>query len=151
MANEKTQGITIKKNEDFSEWYQQVVLKAELADYSPVKGCMIIKPNAYSIWPAIQDYFNERLKKLKVRNAYFPLFIPESFFKKESEHAEGFSPEVAWIEKEEGEERLAVRPTSETIIYDSYSKWVRSWRDLPLRINQWANVVRWKTKATRLC
>ncbi|HLC56809.1 MAG TPA: proline--tRNA ligase [Candidatus Nanoarchaeia archaeon] len=150
MANEKTQGITIKKTEDFSEWYQQVVLKAELADYSPVKGCMIIKPNAYSIWQSIQDYFNERLKKLKVRNAYFPLFIPESFFKKESEHAEGFTPEVAWIEKEEGEERLAVRPTSETIIYDSYSKWVRSWRDLPLRINQWANVVRWETKATRL-
>ncbi|MEK6919295.1 MAG: proline--tRNA ligase [Nanoarchaeota archaeon] len=145
-------GMSHKKNEDFSEWYPEVVQKAELADYSPVKGFMVIRPNAYYIWQKVQDYFNERLKVLGVRNAYFPLLIPESFFKKESEHAQGFSPEVAWIAKEKGDdsERLAIRPTSETIMYDSYSKWVRSYRDLPLRINQWANVVRWETKTTRL-
>ncbi|MEK6904259.1 MAG: proline--tRNA ligase [Nanoarchaeota archaeon] len=144
-------GITVKKGRDFSEWYQQVAQKAELADYSSVKGCMIIRPGAYSIWEAIQNYFNERLGKLNVKNAYFPLFIPESFFKKESEHAKGFTPEVAWLEKkDESGERLAIRPTSETVIYDSFSKWIRSWRDLPLRINQWCNVCRWETKATRL-
>ncbi len=148
---EKQQGITVKKEEDFSEWYQQVVLRGELAEYSPVKGCMIIKPSGYAIWESIQNYFNERLHKLGVRNAYFPLFIPESFFKKEMEHAKGFSPEVAWIaNREEGSERLAIRPTSETIMYDAYSRWVRSYRDLPLRINQFCNVVRWETKATRL-
>ncbi|MAF51183.1 MAG: proline--tRNA ligase [Nanoarchaeota archaeon] len=145
----KTLGISVKKSENFSEWYTQIVQKAELADYSTVKGCMVIRPNAYSIWEHIQDYFNERIKTLEVRNAYFPLFIPESFFKKEAEHAKGFKPEVAWIQNS-GEELLAIRPTSETVMYDSYSKWVRSWKDLPLRINQWANVVRWETKATRL-
>jgi len=144
-------GITAKKGEDFSEWYTQVVQKAELADYSDVKGFMIIRPNAYSIWETIQRDFDERIKKLGVRNAYFPLLIPESFFKKESEHAQGFSLEVLWVEKSKEEsERLAIRPTSETIIYDSYSKWVRSWRDLPLRINQWCNIVRGEIKATRL-
>ena len=97
MQKQKELGITVKKDKDFSEWYTQVVQKAELADYSPVKGCMIIRPNAYSIWQAIQDYFNARLIKLNIRNAYFPLFVPEEFFKKESEHAKGFSPEVAWI------------------------------------------------------
>ena len=151
MPKEENQGITVKKDQDFSEWYQQVILRAELAEYSPVKGCMIIKPAGYSIWEAIQNYFNERLQKLGVKNAYFPLFIPESFFKKEAEHAKGFQPEVAWIaNKDEGSERLAVRPTSETIMYDAYSRWVRSYRDLPLRINQWSNVVRFETKATRL-
>ena len=151
MSKTKEAGITVKKSEDFSEWYTQVIQKAELADYSPVKGFMIIKPNAYSIWESIQNYFNDRLKKLEVRNAYFPLLIPESFFKKESEHAKGFTPEVAWIEnKDETGERLAIRPTSETIMYDSFSTWIRSWRDLPLRINQWCNIIRWETKATRL-
>ncbi len=149
MKKEKI-GITIKKDEDFSEWYTQVVQKAELADYSSIKGCMIIRPNAYSIWENIQNYFNERLKILKVKNAYFPLLVPESFFKREAEHAQGFKPEVAWLDNKEGGERLAIRPTSETIIYDSYSKWIRSYRDLPLRINQWANIIRWETKATRL-
>src|SRR3990167_8220661 len=130
------EGLTVKKEENFSEWYNQVVQKAELADYSDVKGFMVIRPNAYSIWEQIQSYFDKRIKALGVRNAYFPLLIPESFFKKEAEHARGFTPEVAWIaNKEEGSERLAIRPTSETIIYDSYSKWIRSWRDLPLRIN----------------
>lgn len=146
----KQEGITVKKEEDFSEWYTQIIQKADLADYSPVKGCMIIKPSAYSIWEKIQNYFNKRLKKLGVKNAYFPIFIPESFFKKEAEHAKGFSPEVAWISNTEEGERLAIRPTSETVIYDAYSKWIRSHRDLPLRINQWANVVRWETKATKL-
>jgi prolyl-tRNA synthetase len=160
MAKEKIRvqekddiGITIKKEEDMPEWYAQVCLKSELADYSSVKGCMIIRPNGYAIWQAIQDFFNLHIVKATgVRNAYFPLFIPESFFKKEAEHAEGFSPEVAWIDRDvtgDGE-RLAVRPTSETIMYDSYSKWVRSHRDLPLKINQWCNVVRWETQATKL-
>ncbi len=151
MPKEENQGITVSKEKDFSEWYQQVILRADLAEYSPVKGCMIIKPSGYSIWESIQNYFNERLKKLNVKNAYFPLFIPESFFNKEKIHAKGFTPEVMWIaNKEEGEERIAIRPTSETIMYDAYSRWVRSYRDLPLRINQWANIVRAETKATRL-
>ena len=145
------QGISTKKTGDLSDWYSEVVQKAEMADYSPVKGFMIIRPNAYSIWERIQDYFNDYLKKKKIRNAYFPLLIPESFFKKESEHAKGFAPELAWIEKnsEEDMERLAIRPTSETIIYDSFSKWIRSWRDLPLKINQWCNVLRWEVKQTK--
>src|SRR3989344_4547306 len=145
------QGISVKKTGDLSDWYSEVVQKAELADYSPVKGFMIIRPNAYSIWEKIQDYFNKYLKEKKIRNAYFPLLIPESFFKKESEHAKGFAPELAWIEKnsEEDMERLAIRPTSETIIYDSFSKWIRSWRDLPLKINQWCNVLRWEVKQTK--
>lgn len=152
MPKEENIGITIKKEEDIAEWYGQVCQKAELADYAPVKGCMVIRPNGYAIWQVIQDYFNERMKKLNVRNAYFPLFIPEPFFKKEAEHAEGFAPEVAWLDKKvtgEGD-RLAVRPTSETIMYDSYAKWIRSYRDLPLRINQWCNIVRWETQATKL-
>lgn len=146
---EKSRGISANKEKNFSEWYTQTIQKADLADYSSVKGCMIIKPAAYFIWERIQEYFNGRLKKLGVRNAYFPLFIPESFFKKEAEHAEGFKPEVAWLANVDGE-RLAIRPTSETVIYDSYSRWIRSYRDLPMKMNQWANVVRWETKATRL-
>ena len=153
MAKEETKsiGITAKKSEDAPEWYSQVCLKAELADYSPIKGCMVIRPYGYAIWQKIQDYFNTRLKNLEVQNAYFPLFIPESFFIKEAEHAEGFAPEVAWVErKSESEERFAVRPTSETIMYDAYSRWIRSWRDLPLRVNQWCNIVRWEVKDVKL-
>ena len=150
---ENIEGLTAKK-QNFAEWYPQLVLKAGLADYSAVKGCMIIKPLGYSLWESIQEYFNPRIRALGVENVYFPLFIPESFFKKEAEHAAGFRPEVAWVQRVEGgdgqEERLAIRPTSETIMYDSFSKWIRSWRDLPLRYNQWCNVVRWETKATRL-
>lgn len=144
------EGLTVRKSEDMSEWYTQVVQKAELADYSPVKGFMIIRPNAYSIWEGIQNYFNKILDKHKVKNAYFPLLIPESFFRKEAEHAEGFEPELAYVQNssEEGE-RLAIRPTSETIMYDSYSKWIRSHRDLPLLINQWCNVLRWEVKQTK--
>ncbi|HII71307.1 TPA: proline--tRNA ligase [Candidatus Woesearchaeota archaeon] len=151
MAKEMTRGITVKKEEDIAEWYQQLCLKSEVADFAPVKGCYILRPLGYSLWEGIQAYFNKRMKARGVQNAYFPLFIPESFFYKEAEHAKGFKPEVAWIANtEEGAERLGLRPTSETIMYDSYSRWLRSWRDLPIRINQWANVVRWETEATKL-
>src|SRR3990167_3571889 len=152
MSEKKSkQGFSVKKSDDISEWYSEVVQKAELADYSQIKGFMIIRPNAYSIWEKIQEYFDRCIKQKRVRNAYFPLLIPESFFKKEAEHAKGFEPELAWIEKDPNEEgeRLAIRPTSETIMYDSYSKWIRSWRDLPLKINQWCNVFRWEVKQTR--
>lgn len=142
-------GITVKKFEDFSEWYTQIILKAELIEYGPVSGCMIIRPYAYAIWENIQEFFNSEIKKLGVQNAYFPMLIPENLFHKEKEHVEGFNPEVAWV-THGGDtllpERLAIRPTSETIMYDSYKKWIRSWRDLPLRINQWCNIVRWEFK-----
>ena len=146
-------GITVKKEQDFSEWYVEVVLKAELADYAPVKGCMIIRPDAYEVWEKIQEVVNQKIKSTGHRNTYFPLFIPEAFLKKEAEHFEGFTPEVAWITRGGGselEEKLAIRPTSETIMYSMFSKWIRSWRDLPLKINQWCNIVRWETKATKL-
>lgn len=149
---EKDIGITVKKEDDMPEWYSQVVLKAELADHSPIKGCMVIRPNGYAIWQNIVDFFDSNIKKLGVENAYFPLFIPESFFQKEKEHAAGFKPEVAWVmnKDEESKEKLALRPTSETIMYDSYSNWIRSWRDLPLRINQWCNIIRWEVKDVKL-
>lgn len=153
MTKEKKQnlGITVGRDEDISQWYSQVVLKSGMADYAPVKGCMIIKPLGYGVWQNIMDYFNQRLKINNVENAYFPLFIPESFFYKEAEHAQGFKPEVAWIEqKEDSGERYAIRPTSETIIYDSYSKWIRSWRDLPLKMNQWCNICRWETQDCKI-
>jgi|WetSurMetagenome_2_1015567.scaffolds.fasta_scaffold10359_2 prolyl-tRNA synthetase len=146
-------GVTVKKNQDFSEWYVQVVQKAELADYAPVKGCMIIRPDAYAVWEKIQEILNSKIKATGVRNVYFPMFIPEAFLKKEAEHFAGFTPEVAWITQGGDtplEEKLAVRPTSETIMYDAFNKWVRSWRDLPIKINQWCNIVRWETKATKL-
>jgi len=151
-VQEKEQGITVKKEKDFSEWYNQVVLKAELADYAPVRGFMVIRPNAYRLWENIQAFFNKAIEKNGVKNAYFPLLIPESFFRSDAEHAEGFAPELAWIEQgdKDVEERVAIRPTSETIMYDSYAKWIRSWRDLPLRINQWCNVLRWEVKQTKL-
>ncbi len=144
-----SKSITVKKNENFPDWYSEVVQKAELADHAPIKGFMIIRPTAYSIWEKIQENFNAVLKKMNVKNAYFPLLIPESFFKKEAEHAKGFAPELAYVEGKEEGERLAIRPTSETIMYDSYSKWIRSWRDLPLKINQWANVLRYEVKQTK--
>lgn len=151
MVQEKNMGLTVKKDENFSEWYTQAVLKSELADYSAIKGCMVIRPHGYAIWERIQAFLDKRIKDYGVQNAYFPLFIPESFFTKEAEHADGFAPEVAWIaNREDSDDRLAVRPTSETIMYDMYSKWLRSHRDLPIKINQWCNVVRWETKATKL-
>ncbi len=147
----KDKGITITKEKDMPEWYSQVALKSKLADYSRVKGTMVIRPYGFAIWQKIQDEFNKLISKNNVENAYFPLFIPESFFKKEAEHAKGFSPEVAWIgKKTKDKERIAIRPTSETIMYDSYSRWIRSWRDLPLKINQWCNVVRWEVSDVKL-
>jgi prolyl-tRNA synthetase len=155
MATEekKDVGITAKKEEDMPEWFEQVCLKAELAEFSDVKGCMVIRPNGYAIWENLQEYFNKVIKSHGVRNAAFSLLIPESYFKKEAEHAKGFSPEVAWV-TEAGdsklEERLAVRPTSETLICKSFKKWLRSYRDLPIRVNQWCSVLRWETKQTKL-
>ena len=142
-------GITVKKNENFSEWYTQVIQKAELADYTGVSGCIVFRPYYYAVWEKIMDLVNARIKKYSVKNAYFPLFIPESLLIKEEEHVEGFAPEVAWVThagKTKLNEKLAIRPTSEAIMYDSFSKWIRSWRDLPLKINQWSNVVRWEFK-----
>jgi prolyl-tRNA synthetase len=136
---------------DFSKWYLDVVRKAELADYSPVKGCMVIRPYGYAIWELIQQALDRRLKASGHVNAYFPLFIPESLLLKEAEHVEGFAPQVAWVTKggtDVLEERLAIRPTSEVIFGTMYAKWIQSWRDLPVLINQWANVVRWE-KVTR--
>ena len=138
--------ITPRSN-DFSQWYFDVVRRAELADYSPVKGCMVIRPYGYAIWELIQQALDVRIKATGHVNAYFPLFIPEGLLHKEAEHVEGFSPQVAYVTHgggEELEERLVVRPTSEAIIGTMYAKWVQGWRDLPILINQWANVVRWK-------
>ncbi len=150
MAGEKdTKGISFRKEENFADWYTDVILKSELVDYAPVKGFMVIRPMGYGIWERIQEYFNGIIKKKGVKNAYFPLLIPDSFFKREAKHAEGFAPELAYIKDTEEGELLAIRPTSETIIYDSYSKWVRSWKDLPLKINQWCNVLRWEVKQTK--
>src|SRR5881409_880615 len=137
---------------DFSAWYNEVVLRAELADYSPVRGCMVIRPNGYGIWERMQRALDDMFKATGHQNAYFPLFIPESFLNKEAEHVEGFAPETAVVTHGGGkklEEPLIVRPTSETIIYAMYAKWVQSYRDLPVLINQWANVVRWEMR-TRL-
>ncbi len=139
------------KSHDISRWYTDVVLKGRLADYAPVKGCMVIRPYGYAIWEAIQAKLDAEFKRLGHQNAYFPLFIPESFLTREAEHVEGFAPEVAWVTKggkEDLEERLAIRPTSEAIIGHMYAKWISSYRDLPVLINQWANVVRWE-KVTR--
>jgi len=139
------------REEDFSQWYTDVILKADLVDYAPVKGCMVIKPYGYAIWENIQKELDERFRATGHKNAYFPLFIPESLLRKEAEHVEGFAPEVAWVTRggsEELTEPLVVRPTSETIICAMYSKWIQSYRDLPVLLNQWCNVVRWE-KSTR--
>ncbi|HEY8419714.1 MAG TPA: proline--tRNA ligase [Clostridia bacterium] len=136
---------------DFAQWYTDVILKTELVDYGPVKGTMVIRPYGYAIWEFIQKGLDERIKATGHQNAYFPLFIPESFLQKEAEHVEGFAPEVArvtHIGQEPLAEALVVRPTSETIICDMYSRWIQSYRDLPVLINQWANIVRWE-KTTR--
>jgi prolyl-tRNA synthetase len=140
-----------KKSEDFSKWYVEIIKKAELADYSPMKGMMVIRPYGYEIWELLKEHLDKKFKETGHRNAYFPLFIPESFLAKEAEHVEGFAPEVAWVTmggQEELEEKLAIRPTSEAIICPMYAKWINSWRDLPVLINQWANIVRWE-KVTR--
>ncbi|HSR14578.1 MAG TPA: aminoacyl--tRNA ligase-related protein, partial [Gemmatimonadales bacterium] len=140
------------RSQDFSAWYNELVLRAELADYSPVRGCMVIRPNGYAIWEEMQRALDAMFKETGHQNAYFPLFIPQSFLSKEAEHVEGFAPETAVVTHGGGkelEEPLVVRPTSETIIYSMLAKWVQSYRDLPVLLNQWANVVRWEMR-TRL-
>ncbi len=141
-----------KREQDYSQWYIDIILQAQLADYAPVKGCMIIRPNGYAIWELIQQQLDKMFKDTGHVNAYFPLFIPESFMNKEKEHVAGFSPECAVVTHGGGkklEENLYIRPTSETIIWSMYQKWIHSYRDLPILINQWANVVRWEMR-TRL-
>ncbi len=141
--------IKARKSDDFSEWYTQLIQKADLIEYTDVSGCYILRPSAYAIWERIQEFFNRELKLRGVKNAYFPLLIPEHLLMKEKEHVEGFTPEVAWVTHAGDSklaERLAVRPTSETIMYDAYTKWIRSHKDLPLKLNQWCNVVRWEFK-----
>jgi len=141
-----------KRSEDYAKWYTDVVLRAELADYAPVKGCMVIRPNGYAIWEKMRDALDGMFRETGHRNAYFPLLIPESFMRREAEHVEGFAPECAVVTQGGGkelEEPLYIRPTSETIIWHMYRKWISSYRDLPLLYNQWANIVRWEMR-TRL-
>jgi len=137
------------QSEDFSRWYIDVIRKAELMDYAPVRGCIVFRPDGYELWENIQRELDRRFKETGHRNAYFPVFIPESFFLKEKEHVEGFNPELPWVTEAGGEkleERLAIRPTSETMFGHMYAKWIKSYRDLPVLINQWANVVRWEKR-----
>jgi len=155
VADKKESFVTeiTPRSEDFSRWYLDVVRRAELADYSPVKGCMVIRPYGYAIWEHIQRLLDARFKATGHVNAYFPLFLPEGLLMKEKEHVEGFAPQVAWVTRGGDEDfadgqRLIIRPTSEVMIGTMYAKWIKSWRDLPVLINQWANVVRWE-KVTR--
>ncbi|GAC1373896.1 MAG: proline--tRNA ligase [Ktedonobacteraceae bacterium] len=153
MPNEEEKFVEdiVDQDDNFSMWYNQVVRKAELADYAPVRGCMIIRPYGYAIWENLQRLLDARFKETDVQNAYFPLLIPQSFLQKEADHIEGFAPEVAWVTRgggEELEEPLAIRPTSETIIGHSFSKWIQSYRDLPMLLNQWNNVMRWEKRTT---
>ncbi len=153
MSNQKQDKQFVKEitpqGEDFSRWYIDVIKKADLMSYSPVRGCIVFKPDGYELWENIQRELDRRFKETGHRNAYFPLFIPESFFQKEKEHVEGFNPELPWVTEAGGEkleERLAIRPTSETMIGHMYAEWINSYRDLPLLVNQWANVVRWEKR-----
>jgi prolyl-tRNA synthetase len=152
MAGERSdKGIT-SKSDDFDRWYVDVVRRAELADYTPVKGCMVIRPYGFALWERTRDALDAMIKRTGHDNVYFPLLIPESYLAKEAKHVEGFAPEVFWVThggNRELEERLAIRPTSETIICSLYADWIHSWRDLPVLINQWCNVARWE-KRTRL-
>eukprot|EP01120_Amphizonella_sp_Union-15-10_P006502 TRINITY_DN2103_c0_g1_i1.p1 TRINITY_DN2103_c0_g1~~TRINITY_DN2103_c0_g1_i1.p1 ORF type:complete len:505 (-),score=85.79 TRINITY_DN2103_c0_g1_i1:163-1677(-) len=151
MASDKTNllGITAKRETDFSEWYTQVVLRAELIEYYDISGCYILRPWAYSLWEAVQKFFDTEIKLLGVQNAYFPIFVSQKALELEKNHVEGFAPEVAWVTKSgdtDLKQPIAVRPTSETIMYPIYAKWIRSHRDMPLKLNQWNNVVRWEFK-----
>lgn len=154
MAKQKNEGFVehiTSPEQDFSRWYTDVIKMADMVDYSDVKGCMVIKQYGYGIWELIQSELDSRFKATGHKNAYFPLLIPKSLLEKEAEHVEGFAPEVAWVTKggqEELSEPLAIRPTSETIICSMYSKWIQSYRDLPVLLNQWCNVLRWE-KSTR--
>jgi len=147
----KNKALTTR-SDDFAAWYNEVIMRAELADHSPVRGCMVIRPNGYALWEHMQQALDRMLKDTGHENAYFPLFIPQSFLAREAEHVEGFAPETAVVTHGGGkelEEPLVIRPTSETIIYAMFSKWIQSWRDLPVLMNQWCNVVRWELR-TRL-
>ncbi|MGO0060437.1 proline--tRNA ligase [Brevibacillus fluminis] len=150
MAEQKGQARHITpQSEDFSRWYLDTIRKADLMDYTPVRGCIVFKPDGFELWEHIQDAMDKRFKETGHRNAYFPMLIPESFFQKEKEHIEGFNPELPWVTEAGGEpleEKLALRPTSETIIGHMYSQWIQSYRDLPVLINQWANVFRWEKR-----
>jgi len=151
-VSSKELGITVRKGENLSEWYTQVVTKAQLTDYSSAKGFMVLMPYGFSIWEKIKEDFDKKIKAIGHKNAYFPLLIPERLLQRETEHFAGFTPEVFWVThtgETELAEKLAIRPTSETIIYESYSKWVKSWRDLPLLINVWNSVVRAEITSTR--
>ncbi|KAI6179572.1 Prolyl-tRNA synthetase [Aphelenchoides besseyi] len=142
-------GIDAKKNENYADWYSQVITKAEMIEYYDVSGCYILRPWAFSIWESIQGFFDKRIKKLGVRNASFPIFVSSAALNKEKTHVADFSPEVAWVTKagdSDLAEPIAIRPTSETVIYPSFARWVQSHRDLPIKINQWCNVVRWEFK-----
>ena len=145
-------GITVSKEADFSEWYTQVVLKAKLADYAPVKGLIVLRPEGYSIWESLRNTFDEKFSKNGIRNGFLPILIPESLLGKEQKHFAGFNPEVFWVthsgENQLGD-RLALRPTSETLAYTMYAKWIQSWRDLPLKINFWNTALRAEIKATK--
>ena len=148
----KEVGITVSKNDNFSEWYTQVVIKAELADYAPVKGLIVLRPDGYSIWESIKESLDKKLKETGHRNGFLPVLIPESLLSKEKEHFEGFNPEVFWVTQSGNSEigdRLALRPTSETLAYSLFSKWIRSWRDLPLKINFWNSALRAEIKGTK--
>ena len=148
----KEVGITTSKNDDFSEWYTQVVIKAELVDYAPVKGLIVLRPDGYSIWESIKESLDKKLKETGHRNGFLPVLIPESLLSKEKKHFEGFNPEVFWVthsgDSEIGD-RLALRPTSETLAYSLYSKWIKSWRDLPLKINFWNSALRAEITGTK--
>lgn len=149
MAKVSKEGLTVKKEDNFSEWYQQLMIKAELADYTKVSGCIVFRPKSQWIWEKIVRVTDDMFKEAGIENVSFPMFIPESLLTKEEEHVEDFAPEVAWVTQggnKELNERLAIRPTSEALIYDSYSKWIRSHNDLPMRYNQWNSVVRWEFK-----
>jgi prolyl-tRNA synthetase len=142
-------GIDIDKELDFPGWYQQVLTKGDMLDYYDVSGCYILKPWSYSIWEVIQKWFDKKIKAMGVQNCYFPMFVSQKVLEREKDHIEGFAPEVAWVTragKSDLEEPIAIRPTSETVMYPYYAKWIRSHRDLPLRLNQWNSVVRWEFK-----
>jgi len=148
----KEVGITVSKNDNFSEWYTQVIIKAELADYAPVKGLIVLRPDGYSIWESIKESLDSKLKETGHRNGFLPVLIPESLLAKEKEHFEGLNPEVFWVTHSGNSElgdRLALRPTSETLAYSLFSKWIRSWRDLPLKINFWNSALRAEIKGTK--
>jgi len=165
IKDKRTDGLTISKNADFASWYSQLVVKSELIEYYDISGCYILRPWAYAIWEIIQSFVDSKIKAMGVKSCYFPMFVSKKALHAEQEHVEGFTPEVAWVTKSGNTnlaEEIAIRPTSETIMYPAFAKWIRSvyfntlgvspntmprsHRDLPLRVNQWCNVVRWEFK-----